>query len=423
VAKTAEWVAAEVARVTVHRDDIDADRLARSLTLLSRGVDEWNRFRAVDPDFVPYLPAVDVRACARELGPLDEIDLRHADLRGADLDATSLRDADLSEARLERASFEEASLVGATFSGATMQRASLAEAVADFAVFHDAHLEGASFAETDLGHADFQGAHLGTADLSYADASDSFWMGASLAEARLHGTKLPNADMSGADLSYAMLIDTDLSGADLTGASVYGASVWGVELDGARQQGLVITSGREPAVFVDDLEVAQFLYTMLNHAKLRKAITAVSARGVLLLGRFRDGGLELLQAVADRLRELGYLPILFDFDRPENRSYTETIMVLVGLSRFVVADLSGPSVPQELYATVPHFKIPFVPILEAARTPHGMAPDLLEYPWVVKPVVKFGTAADLIEQLDANVIGPAEKLGEARRQTLSELFG
>jgi hypothetical protein len=51
-------------------------------------------------------------------------------------------------------------------------------------------------------------------------------------------------------------------------------------------------------VFVDDLEVAQFLYTMLHHAKLRKAIAAVSARGVLLLGRFRDGCLDLLQAVA-----------------------------------------------------------------------------------------------------------------------------
>ena len=32
---------------------------------------------------------------------------------------------------------------------------------------------------------------------------------------------------------------------------------------------------------------------------------------------------------------------------------------LVGLSRFVIVDLSGPSVPQELYATVPHFKVPF----------------------------------------------------------------
>jgi hypothetical protein len=117
------------------------------------------------------------------------------------------------------------------------------------------------------------------------------------------------------------------------------------------------------SITVDDLEVAQFIYLLLNHKKLRNVFNAVTERGVLLLGRFGGGGLEVLQAVADRLREEKYLPIIFDFDRPQNRNYTETVKTLAGLSRFIVADLSGPSVPQELYATVPHFKIPFVPIL------------------------------------------------------------
>jgi hypothetical protein len=65
---------------------------------------------------------------------------------------------------------------------------------------------------------------------------------------------------------------------------------------------------------------------------------------------------------------------------PTDRNYTETVKTLAGLARFVIVDLSGPSVPQELYATVPHFKIPFVPILEEARKPYAMAVDILEYP-------------------------------------------
>jgi hypothetical protein len=60
--------------------------------------------------------------------------------------------------------------------------------------------------------------------------------------------------------------------------------------------------------------------------------------------------------------------MIFDFDRPDSRNYTEMVKILVGLSRFVIVDLSGPSVPQELYATIPHFKIPFVPIGEVKET-------------------------------------------------------
>ena len=40
--------------------------------------------------------------------------------------------------------------------------------------------------------------------------------------------------------------------------------------------------------------------------------------------------------------------------RPAGRNYTETIMTLAGLSRFVVADLSGSSVPHELHASFTH---------------------------------------------------------------------
>src|SRR5215472_6384498 len=79
-----------------------------------------------------------------------------------------------------------------------------------------------------------------------------------------------------------------------------------------------------------------------------------------------------------------YLPIIFDFDRPRDRNYTETVKTLVGLSRFVIVDMSGPSVPQELYATVPHFKIPFIPIIEEGRPVYAMFADLLEYPWVLR---------------------------------------
>ena len=168
------------------------------------------------------------------------------------------------------------------------------------------------------------------------------------------------------------MVETNLERATLTGCNVYGISVWDVNLENAEQSRLTIGGHGKSQVMVDDIEVAQFVHLLLDHAKLRKAIDAVAERGVLILGRFSGGGLEVLELLASELRELNYLPIIFDFDRPASRKYTETIMTLAGLSRFVVADLSGPSVPQELHATVPHFRIPFVPILQTGSKSFSM---------------------------------------------------
>ena len=113
---------------------------------------------------------------------------------------------------------------------------------------------------------------------------------------------------------------------------------------------MVITPADQPAVVVDDLEVAQFICLLLDREKIRNVINTVTRRGVLLLGRFGDGGLALLQAIAAWLRTPengGYFPLLFDFPRPDSKTYTDTVRTLASLARFVIVDLSGPSVPQE----------------------------------------------------------------------------
>jgi len=195
-----------------------------------------------------------------------------------------------------------------------------------------------------------------------------------------------------------------------------------VRLEGAEQSNLIITPIGEPIIAVDDLEVAQFIYLLLNHQRLRNIVNSVTRKGVLILGRFGKGGLEILQAVAEKLRELKYLPIIFDFDRPEDRTYTETIKTLVGLSRFVVVDLSGPSVPQELYATVPHFKIPFIPIIETGRNAYSMFSDILEYPWVMKPAIEFSSKDELIQVTPSKIVLAAEKMLKKRERLLDTLF-
>jgi hypothetical protein len=48
--------------------------------------------------------------------------------------------------------------------------------------------------------------------------------------------------------------------ADLTGCRVYGVSAWDLKLERIEQQNLIITPENEPAITVDNIEVAQFIY-------------------------------------------------------------------------------------------------------------------------------------------------------------------
>jgi hypothetical protein len=289
-----------------------------------------------------------------------------------------------------------------------------------------ADLSGADLFEANLIEANLSGANLIEANLSWANLSVVDFGGADLSGADLIGADLSGADLSGADLSGASLVLTRLAATTMTGAKVYGASVWDVVTDKeTKQTGLIITPHDQSAIMVDDLEVAQFIYLLLNREKIRNVINTVTRRGVLLLGRFEDGGLALLQAVAAWLRRPengGYLPLLFDFPRPESKTYTGTIRTMVSLARFVIVDLSGPSVPQELTATVDLYEIPFVPILEKKREDWSMFRDFLVKERVLEPV-RFTDQDHLLELLAKEVIAPAERLVEKRQKRLDEIFG
>jgi uncharacterized protein with von Willebrand factor type A (vWA) domain len=92
----------------------------------------------------------------------------------------------------------------------------------------------------------------------------------------------------------------------LTDANIYGASVWDVKLRNAIQTNLVITR-EAPHITVDNLEVAQFIYLLLNNSKIRNVIDAITSKAVLILGRFTPERKTTLDALRDALRSHNYL--------------------------------------------------------------------------------------------------------------------
>jgi hypothetical protein len=199
---------------------------------------------------------------------------------------------------------------------------------------------------------------------------------------------------------------------------VFGISVWDVNLKGAIQSNLVITPPRQSIVQVDNLEVAQFIYLILNNSKIREVIDTITSKVVLIVGRFTSERKALLDAVREELRKRNYLPVLFDFQKPDSRSFTETVSTLAHMARFVIADLTDPrSIPQELMRIIPHLpSVPVMPLFLASQQEYGMFTDFRSYPWVLEPYC-YATEQALLAELDRMVIAPAEaKAKELRRK-------
>jgi len=247
--------------------------------------------------------------------------------------------------------------------------------------------------------------------------------GALLAKANLEDADLAHSNMSAADcegaqlqranLSSSTLVRTNFNNADLSGCRVWGASAWGVILDGARQSNLVITPFDQPDVEADNLEIAQFLYLLLNNQKVRDVIDAITSKVVLLLGSFKRDRKPLLDTLRIALRAHNYVPILCDFSRPANRDLTETIRTLASMSRFILADITDArSVPQELLAIVPSLpSVPVQPLLLASEPEYGMFEHFKRFPSVLSTHV-YRSEGDLLSSLETHVIGPAEQLAQ-----------
>jgi Pentapeptide repeats (8 copies) len=295
----------------------------------------------------------------------------HADIRPDLIEADLVR-AELIEADLSAAKLIQADLVRANLLCANLRRADL----------HKAHLYVAY-----LHAADLSGAYLRDANLDYANLS--------------------GADLSGADLTGVKLVETNVENANLNGCRIYGISAWNLEGVPRGQLDLIITRHDEPVITIDNLEVAQFIYLLLNNQKIRQVIDTITSKVVLILGRFTEERKPVLDAIREELRKRDYIPVLFDFDKPTGKDLHETITTLARMSRFVVADITdAKSIPQELVSIVEQLpSLPVQPILRQDCEPWAMYDHIKRYPWVLE-LYRYGTLDEFIPRLREGVISP-----------------
>ena len=292
--------------------------------------------------------------------------LRGANLAGAQLLATILEDADLAGVNFTKVAFWRAllfrqNLAGANFTDANMFKTTLAGSNLKGAIFERTDLKEANIIAADLTGARLCGADLREANLAQAVLSQADLTSANLFEANLSEADFSGATLVGANLQAALCVNTIFDDADLSGCRVYGLSAWDLRLKGATQHDLVITPDGMADVAVGNLGVAQFLYLLLSNPSIRDVVDTITSKVVLILGRFTPERKAVLDRLREVLRAKGYSPVLFDFEKPTSRDITETVRILAGLARFVVADITdAKSIPQELMAIVPD--LPSVPV-------------------------------------------------------------
>jgi uncharacterized protein YjbI with pentapeptide repeats len=340
---------------------------------------------------------------------LRKVNLNSAVLMGADLRQADLTDADLGNAELLGAHLSSAKLRGANLCGARLLGADLRNADLREANLTNASLMNASLFQANLHEAILKEAHLAGANLLLADLSCADLRDADLHSACLQSTNLSDSDLREANLSLANLVRTNFERANLSGCAVYGVSVWDVSLDGAIQSNLVANPAYRSTIQVDNLEVAQFIYLLLNNERIRHVIDSITSKVVLILGRFTPERKAVLDAIRVELRKRDYVPVLFDFEKPESKDLTGTVTTLANMARFVIADLTDPSsVPLELATIVPVTIVPVQTILLNGQREFAMFEDLKRrYHWVLEPY-RYESENSLLQHLEDEVIGPAE---------------
>ncbi len=321
----------------------------------------WNDWRAENPSITPNLSWINLRRA----------NLRDADLKGADLKGAILNDTTLSNTDLRGTDLVKANLI--------------------LAFLYSTKLRGA----------DLTGANLAGANLREADLSKAI-----LENARLDGTSF---------------IDTNLKGCKLENCKIYGISAWNIETDEkTEQKNLIITKRGEPVLTVDNIKIAQFIYLLLNNSELREVIDTMTGKAVLILGRFGDGRKQILDSMADWLRDNNLLPIIMDFSQPDNKDFTETVRTLAGLCKYVIVDLTFPqSVPYELATIAKEVELPIVPLIESGNQEFSMFRNLYKFHWVL-PKVEYKNQENLVEIMQKKIIRPAEEKLEEIRGLKSE---
>ena len=358
----------------------------KQVEILKKGKDTWNRWRKDNPSTKPDLTGIEIAPREKKYGQVKVAKSIHE--MNVDLSPVTKTFGikNMSE-KYSGFDFSDALLDGArNFNNHNLSSM----------ILHGASMIGCNFYNQEMIGLNLRGVNL---------------KGANLEGVRINDTVLKDSNLQGVNLKRSIIINTDLSNCNLSDTKVFGISTWDLKLNNSIQKNILITQDDQPAIVIDNLKVAQFIYLLINNSEIRDVIDTVANKAVLILGNFSPDRIKILYQVRDKLRCAGYIPILFDFDKPSSRDTTETIITLAHMSKFIIADLSSQrSVPHELSHIIPRLEVPVKPIIASkidgeTQHPYGMFKDLRKYRWVLE-TYHYDSPEQLNKDFEKQIIEP-----------------
>ncbi|MGL1932247.1 MAG: pentapeptide repeat-containing protein [Desulfotalea sp.] len=324
------------------------------INIWKKGAADWNKWRDLNPNISPDLSDTNFLS--------DLYDSEHV------YDLPEYNGYNLSNCNLNRVSLRSCVFFDCDFSRSDIHFSDLVDSYCDNCDFSYAQLQVSK-----IGSAKFHNCNFEGTDLSYCSAEETDFSGSILL---------------GTTLSNMSLVNTNFTNTTIKEARVYGISAWDLNLEGCNQSNIYIEK-EHSAITVPTIELAQFIALLVNSSKIRDIIDTITSKVVLILGSFSSDRKKILDQIKNEIQTYGYLPVIFDFNGPENRDVTETIITLASMAKFVIADISSPkSIPQELSHIIPHFpSIPVQPIIELSQREYGMFGHFERYPWVLDKII------------------------------------
>jgi hypothetical protein len=279
--------------------------------------------------------------------------------------------------------------------------------------FDDADLREVEFLYSDFRKASLRNTNLRMANLYSADLSGATLEKSDLTKTDLRYANFTDAKITECILDYSIVVGANFHNCTLKDCSIHGISAWKLKGIPSVQENLRISSKDDPIITVDNLEIAQFIYLLLNNEKIHEMLDETTSKVVLILGRFTPECKKVLDAIREDLQSYNYIPVLFDFQKPDNRDIIETVTTLAGMACFVIVDITdAKTVIQELENIVSNLpSVPVQPILlkSSGKIWAGYShlkrksPNLLE-------IFYYEDLDHLRKNLTKNVIEPAGSL-------------
>lgn len=323
---------------------------------IKKGSNSWNNFRNTDDGNQPVLR--DINFASEFPNPQNIYSLPELD------------DYDFSNCDLHGCSFRNGTYNNCKFDNSSINWADLVDAYFDKCTFIDV-----SMRVSKIGNGHFVNCNFTNSALSYCSAEDTDFTG---------------SIFENTTLEYIRFVKCNFSETKINSCFFYGTSTWDIIADNSIQKNIIITKEDDNIITVDNIELAQFIYLLINNTKLRDVIDTITSKVVLILGNFSKDRKIVLDNIRNQLREYNYIPILFDFNKPTSRNLTETIITIGSMAKYIIADLSSPrSIPQELASLIPRLQsVKVYPIILKGEKPYGMFSDFYSYA-SVKPITEY----------------------------------